>query len=396
MSSDSPRPSGRPLRILLVARVFWPNIGGIERHVQWLAEHLVARGHVCDVVTLNRSFEDNSSYPAYERLGGVNVWRVPFAGSTRYPIAPRVARFAARYDVVHVHAIDFLADWMVATKAWHRRPVVLSTHGGFFHTAFASNAKKLWFHTMTRAMLRGVDRLVYTSDQDEELFRAVTDKGVILRNGVDLAPWAPLGRSPVEGRWVTIGRVDTHKGLSNLVKTLAAVRDRDARPFRAEVLGPEVVPGLVAGLERERDGLKLTNQLIFRGKVSQEALVDAVDTADLGLFPSEYESFGISVVEAMGAGVVPVLNDIRAFRYFIDEGKNGFLTRFADPEAAAAAILRARDLGARRAEVGAAARAKARTYAWENVVTELEAVYRDVVAHAPPRAAALADTSPIK
>lgn len=382
MSSPS-----RPLRVLLVARVFWPNIGGIERHVQWLAEHLVRRGHTVDVVTLNRSFEDGSAYPPYDHLDvpgtpGVHVWRVPFAGSTRYPIAPRVLRFVRRYDLVHVHAVDFLADWLVATKRVHGRPVVLSTHGGFFHTDFAPTAKKLWFHTMTRAMLRGVDRLVYTSDQDEELFRKITDKGVVLRNGVDLAPWAPLGARPEAGRWITVGRVDTHKGLSNLVKALAVVRDRDPRPFRAEVLGPEVVPGLVAGLERERDALKLQDRLVFRGKVSQAELVEAVDRADLGLFPSEYESFGISVVEAMGAGVVPVLNDIRAFRYFIDEGRNGFLTNYADPSAGAAAILAARDLGARRAEVSAAARAKAAGYAWEHVVGEVEALYRSAIAEA--------------
>ncbi|MDP2315335.1 MAG: glycosyltransferase family 4 protein [Pseudomonadota bacterium] len=379
-STAPPAAPERPLRILQIARVFWPNIGGIERHVQWLAEQLVRRGHVCDVVTLNRSFEDGSSYPAYDLHNGVHIWRVPFAGSTRYPLAPRVARFASRYDVVHVHAIDFMADWMVATKRWHKKPVVLSTHGGFFHTAFAPRLKKIWFQTATRAMLSGVDRLLYTSDQDEELFRTITDKGVILRNAVDLAPWEHLGAAPTPGAWVTIGRVDTHKGLSNLVKTLAAVRDRDPRPFVAEVLGPEVVPGLVAGLERERDALGLQGRLVFRGKVSQEDLVAAVDRADLGLFPSEYESFGISVVEAMGAGLVPVLNDIRAFRYFIDEGKNGFVTRYADPSAAAATILRARDLGERRAEVSAAARTKAQTYAWEHVVGDVEAVYRAVIA----------------
>jgi alpha-1,3-mannosyltransferase len=367
----------RPLRILQVARVFWPNIGGIERHVQWLSEILVRRGHVCDVVTLNRSFEDGSSYPAYDHQNGVNIWRVPYIGSNRYPIAPRVLRFVSRYDVVHVHALDFLADFLVATRHIHKRPVVLSTHGGFFHTGFAPTLKKVWFNTASRLMVNQVDRLLYTSDQDEELFRAITSKGTILRNAVDLTPWEPLGH-PEPGRWVTIGRVDSHKGLSNLVKALAVVRDRDPRPFRAEVLGPEVIPGLVAGLERERDALKLGDRLVFRGKVSQEALVDAVDRAELGLFPSEYESFGISVVEAMAAGVVPVLNDIRAFRYFLT-GDNGFLTRFADPHAAAATILQARDLGDRWLAYSRAARVKARTYAWENVVAEVEDVYRDLV-----------------
>ncbi len=356
--------------------MFWPNIGGIERHVQWLSEQLLARGHVCDVVTLNRSFEDGSAYPPYDRLGGINVYRVPFAGSTRYPIAPRVLRFVRDYDVIHVHAVDFLADWLVATRPIHRRPVVLSTHGGFFHTGFATAAKRVWFQTVTRALVHNVDRLLYTSDQDEELFRAITGKGTVLRNAVDLAPWEGLGAAPTPGRWITVGRVDTHKGLSNLVKTLAVVRDRDPRPFHAEVVGPEVVPGLVAGLERERDALGLRDHLTFSGKVTQEYLRGAVDSAELGLFPSEYESFGISVVETMGAGVVPVLNDIRAFRYFIEEGQNGFITRFSDPSAAAAALLRARDLGAARAAVSTRARVKAQTYAWEHVVEELEAVYQ--------------------
>jgi alpha-1,3-mannosyltransferase len=369
-----------PLRILLVARVFWPNIGGIERHVQWLAENLVRRGHDADVVTLNRSFEDGSTYPPYDRHNGVDIYRVPFVGSTRYPIAPRVLRFVRGYDIVHVHAVDFLADWLVATRPWHGRPVVLSTHGGFFHTEFASGPKKLWFQTMTRALVRGVDRLLYTSDQDEELFRAITGKGQILRNAVDLGPWEKLGAERTPGEWVTVGRVDIHKGLSNLVKTLAIVRDRDPRPFRATVVGPEVVPGLVAGLERERDALGLTDRLRFVGKVSEAEMHAAVGRAELGLFPSEYESFGISVVETMGAGVVPVLNDIRAFRYFIDPGKTGFLTSYADPAAAAATILRARDLREGAEAVRAAARKKAQTYAWEHVVGEIEAVYRSAIA----------------
>jgi alpha-1,3-mannosyltransferase len=349
----------------------------------------VARGHVCDVVTLDRSFGDGSSYPPYDRLPvgddgrGVNVYRVPFVGSTRYPIAPRAVRFVSRYDVVHVHAIDFLADWILLNRPRHRRPVVLSTHGGFFHTDFAPTAKKVWFHTMTRALVSRVDKLLYTSDQDEELFRKITDRGTILRSAVDLRPWLPLENEPEPGAFVTVGRVDTHKGIANLLRTLAALRDRDARPFRAEILGPDVVPGLLDELTRLRDELRLTDRVQFRGKVPFDTLREAVRTADVGLFPAEYESFGLSVVEAMAAGVVPVCNDIRAFRYFIDEGKNGFITDFKDPARAAAAIAKARDLGSERSSVTTGARDKAKMYDWSEVVGDLEAAYREVIAARP-------------
>jgi alpha-1,3-mannosyltransferase len=368
------------MRILQVTRVFWPNIGGIEKHVQWLSERLVERGHVCDVVTLDRSFADGSPYPPYAKLGGVNVYRIPFAGSTRYPIAPRVLRFIGRYDVVHVHAIDFLADFVTATKPLHGKPVVLSTHGGFFHTDFAPRLKQVWFRTMTRALVHSVDKLLYTSDQDAELFAKITTRGETLRSAVDLRPWSPLVNEPEPGKWVTVGRVDTHKGIANLLRALAAVRDRDPRPFRAEILGPDVVPGLLDDLTRLRDELGLGERVVFRGKVAFEELREAVRTAELGLFPAEYESFGLSVVEAMAAGVVPVCNDIRAFRYFIDPGRNGFIVDFKDAPAAAAAILAARDLGARRGAVSDQAREKARQYDWDYVVGDLERVYADLVA----------------
>ncbi|MBM4393153.1 MAG: glycosyltransferase family 4 protein [Deltaproteobacteria bacterium] len=363
------------MRVLLVARVFWPNIGGIERHVQWLAEALRRRGHEANVLTLDRAFEDGRSLPPRDQLGDIEVTRIPFVGSTRYPVAPTVLAHLRGYDVVHVHAVDFLADWLVATRPVHRKPIVLSTHGGFFHTNFAPRAKRAWFHTATRAMLAGVDALIYTSDQDRELFSALTSKGVTLRNAVDLAPWGALSRAPSDGEWVTLGRVDVHKGLSRLLRALAVVRDRDPRPFRARVIGPSVVPGLTESLLAERDELGLGERVSFEGKVDIEVMHEAVRVAQLGLWPAEYESFGISVVETMGAGLLPVLQDNRAFRYFV-QGRSGVLTDYADPARAAGDILRARDLDL--AEWSAAARAKAQDYDWDAVIGGIEDVYRSV------------------
>ncbi len=366
------------MRVLLVARVFWPNIGGIERHVQWLAEALVARGHTADVVTLNRAFEDGRPLPASETLNGVGITRVPFRGSTRYPVAPSVLKHVAAYDVVHVHAVDFLADWLVATRPIHRKPIVLSTHGGFFHTGYARRRKRAWFETMTRLLVNSVDALVYTSDQDRDLFSPLTDRGVMIRNAVDLAPWQAIERAPEPGQFVTLGRVDVHKGIASLLRTLAALRDRDPRPFHAQVIGPEVVEGLLRTLSEERDALKLSDRVTFAGKVAAEAMYEAVRTADLGLWPAEYESFGISVVETMAAGLVPVLQDNRAFRYFV-EGPTGVLTDYSDPARAAGDIQRARDLTDRGAWQ-TAARTKAAQYGWDSVIGEIEALYSRVIA----------------
>lgn len=382
------------MRILLATRVFWPNLGGIERHVQWLAEHLTLRGHTVDIVTLDRAFEDGRSLPPYDLLthphgGTSHVWRVPFAGSNRYPIAPRVAAFVRRYDLVHVHAIDFLADWLTLTRPWHGRPVVLSTHGGFFHTGFAPRLKKVWFQTMTRRLLASVDGLIYTSDQDQVLFARITDRGTLVRTGVGLDPWRGLRREPVPGRFVTVGRVDSHKGISNLLRALAVYKVGNP-PFCAEVIGPEVVPGLVGQLKQEAARLGISECVRFHGKVDEATLLELVRTAELGLWPAEYESFGISVVETMAAGLVPVLNDIPAFRFFHASGAdvagaaagtagpvNGALVDFRDAAAAARAI--ARTQRGRDPSGEQRAREVAARYSWEQVVVEVEQVYTAVL-----------------
>lgn len=370
------------MNVLLVSRIFWPNLGGIEKHVQWLGRHLLRRGHRVRVLTLDRSFEDGSTFPPTGEVDGLPIRRLPFWGSTRYPLAPGILAELGDADVVHVHAVDFLVDWLVATRRLHQKPVVLSTHGGFFHTAFAARAKRAFFHTVTRRTLAGLDGLIYVSDQDAELFAPLTDRGVVIRQGVELDPWVSLPRAPEPGRWVTVGRVDVHKGLAHLLRALARVRDLDPRPFAARVIGPEVVPGLVARLVAERDALGLGERVGFPGKLEDAALHAEVGAAELGLWPSEYEGFGISVVETMAAGVPPVLQDNRAFKLFHRPGVSEQVD-FRDAAAAAAAILRARD----RRGVEAPVREVARAFAWERVVIEVERVYAAAMAHARDRRA---------
>jgi alpha-1,3-mannosyltransferase len=370
----------RPLKILQVSRVYWPNLGGMEKIAQGLAENLVQRGHECDVVTLDRSFEDGSAYPPYDKQNGVNIFRVPFKGSTRYPIAPRVARFASRYDLIHVHGVDFLLDWMVFNKKKHQKPIVLSTHGGFFHTDFAQGLKRLWFHTMTRNTLRKVDRVLASSEHDLALFKQVSNRCELARNAVDLSVYKHLKNKPIPGSWVCVGRVDVHKGIFNLLEALSALKKRDSRPFSMHIIGPVVVDGLLKDLIKKRDELGLKEQVQFEGRIEFQALHDRIKGAELALFPSEYEAFGISVVEAMGAGVLPILNDIEPFRHFVREGQNGYLADFSDPDQAASVLFKARDCSkANRKRICKAAKQKALEYDWEATVSRFEFLYRDVL-----------------
>src|SRR5450631_3086470 len=126
------------MRITHVVRQFHPAVGGLETVALELASTQVRAGHSVRVVTLDRIFNspNETRLSARDSIHGIDVVRIPFFGSTRYPIAPSVIKHLGKADIVHVHGIDFFFDYLAWTKLFHRKQLVASTHGGFFHTGY--------------------------------------------------------------------------------------------------------------------------------------------------------------------------------------------------------------------------------------------------------------------
>ena len=104
--------------IVHVVRQFHPGVGGLETVVRELASAQVKAGHRVRVVTLDRLFNvaGRQKLPAREVLEGIEIIRIAYFGSTRYPLAFSALRHVRDADLVHVHAIDFFSDYLAWTK----------------------------------------------------------------------------------------------------------------------------------------------------------------------------------------------------------------------------------------------------------------------------------------
>ena len=181
------------MNIVHVVRQFYPAVGGLEGVVRELASAQVAAGHHVRVVTLNRVFSATQDrvLPKHDVVDGAEVVRVSFFGSPRYPLAPSAIRFIRDADIVHVHAIDFFCDYLAWTKPLHRKKLVISTHGGFFHTPYAARLKRLYFSTITRMSLAWYDGVAAVSVADRELFGRIRKHGIVcIENGVNVSKYA--------------------------------------------------------------------------------------------------------------------------------------------------------------------------------------------------------------
>jgi len=368
------------MRITHVVRQFSPGIGGLENYVANLARSQAESGHQVRVVTLDRLYSrPDQALARRETIGGCEVVRIPYRGSRRYPLAPGVLRELSDCDIVHVHAVDFFFDFASLTRLLHRKPMVVSTHGGFFHSDFASRLKQIYFRTVTRATIGGYRAVLASSVHDLEVFRTIRPTGLTLvENGVDTLKFSDTGARSLRKRMVFVGRFSANKRIDRLMDLLAALRGHDP-DWTLSIIGMpwDNDPATLARWTEERG---LSQAVEVEIGLDDGEIADRLGQASFIASASEYEGFGISIIEGMSAGLIPVLHEIAAFRRVADESGLGVIGDFTDPQAMArriTAMLPPTDEAYQA--MRQAAIAFSRRYRWPAVAARIEGIYREVL-----------------
>lgn len=376
-----------PIKVTHVVRQYHPSVGGMEDVVQNIAQQQMARhGHIPTILTLDRLFRNSSQRLARrEVVENIPVIRLPYHGSSRYPLCPGVLEHVRDADVIHVHGIDFFYDFLAATRRIHGRPMLVSTHGGFFHTRFASKLKKLYFNTATRLSARAYERVIATSDNDGEIFEAIVQapKKVVIENGVNIEKFRGKAAPSLTPTLIYFGRWSENKGLLETIEFFRRLHGRQAE-WRLIIAGREYDYTL-AQLQALLQSQQLANaaQLVCNPTLQQ--LGDLIGQASYFICQSHHEGFGIAPIEAMSAGLTPVLSDIPPFRNLIEQAGIGILLN-ADAEQGAQRLLALHQAGE---DAYAARRERVQNfvarYDWKTISDKYVAIYQGMLAHTAPR-----------
>jgi alpha-1,3-mannosyltransferase len=367
--------------VVHVVRQFHPAIGGMENVVHELAAAQAAAGHKVRIVTLNRLFraKRRGVLPARQMIDGAEVIRVPFVGSPRYPIAPSVIKFVRDADIVHVHAIDFFFDYLAWTKPLHARKLIVSTHGGFFHTRYAARFKQLYFNTITRLSLTWYDAVVAVSVPDYEKFARLRRRGVVcIENGVNVAKYADAAASNPTKSIVCMGRFSTNKRLDLAIQFAAALHRHDGE-WTLKIIGRpwDVDVAELTGLV-EREGISTAVRII--SSPAEAELRELISDCSVLVSASDYEGFGIAAVEGLSAGLFPVLSDIPSFRHLVEQTGVGMIVDFCQPDVAAQRFLtRWREVSTNYRSLRAALVSAAALFDWRHASSAYMGVYDAVL-----------------
>jgi alpha-1,3-mannosyltransferase len=305
------------MKVVHVVRQYLPSVGGLEEVVRNLAQQQSQGGrYTPTVLTLNRVFRTGGTLlPAAETLDGVAVQRLSYAGSERYPLCPQVAGALRGADLVHVHGIEFFFDYLALLHPLMRTPLLASTHGGFFHSGFASRLKQIYFRSVTRLSARAYQKVIATSENDGQLFSPVVPKDnlLVIENGVDMGKFADAAAPDLRPVLIYFGRWSVNKGLLECIDVLAALcRQQPDVPWQL----------LIAGREYDLDAKALHGYAHAHGIADRIALHPNPGVAELRqligmasyfLCLSHHEGFGIAPIEAISAGLIPLLSPIPPF-----------------------------------------------------------------------------------
>jgi len=122
-------------------------------------------------------------------------------------------------------------------------------------------------------------------------------------------------------------------------------------------------------------------RVTFTGLVAHSDVPTHYGNADIYINPSLYESFGMSIIEAMAAGVPVVATRVGAVPELISHGHSGFLVDAASPLAIADGVTRLFTDANLRNSISCVGRdIVSKQFPWQTVCSRLMQMYRDVLA----------------
>lgn len=381
------------VRIYVLSPSFPPTDGGQEKHLLELSQSLIDAGAQVRVLTRRAepSFKREEllgsvpvvRFSPFGEIRGVGLIAAPRLGLLLLKMIWRLLRDAGKYDVVLVSGFNFMPMSAIIAAVLTRKPVVVRPEsplevseplGAQSRDKMALSEKSSVVRLLTwlrRSTANRVGRFVAISSEIRDcLVRVGVDarRIVSIPNGIDSKRFEPLTReatarlraalSLTEDSLILIytGRLALSKGVMTLLELWAEVR-REFPTGKLLIVGTG--KGSFDNCESEMRAFiaahDLASSVTLTGSVTN--VNEYLQVSDLFVFPSDYEGFSLSILEAMTAGLPMVSTRVGLAAELENRGRFGLLVPPKDKAAFRDALRRLLADVALRREMGTTARA---------------------------------------
>ena len=346
------------MKILMLTWEYPPRIvGGIARVVHDLSHRMIKDGHEVTVIT----YKDGNA-PYVEDDKGVKVYRVD-----NYMINPNnfidwimqlnfnmlakaneIISKEGKFDVIHAH------DWLVtyaakALKESYKIPIVATIHA-------TENGRNSGIHDETQRYINDTEWMLtyeatevivnsnYMKNELQRIFGLPFEKINVIPNGINLTNFSGVERDydfrrqfamDNEKIILYVGRLVYEKGVQNLIGAMPKILS-NYHDAKLVICGKG---GMMDELKQEARNLGIENKVYFAGYCDSKKIQKMYKCADIAVFPSTYEPFGIVALEAMLAGVPTVVSDVGGLNEIVEHGVDGMKSYAGNSNSIADSVL---------------------------------------------------------
>lgn len=347
------------MKILMLTWEYPPRVvGGISKVVYDLSHKMVKEGNEVTVVTYKEG--DNVKY--YENDKGVEVYRLD-----NYMIRPNnfidwimqlnfnmitkaneIINKNGKFDVIHAH------DWLVAysaksIKESYNIPLISTIHA-------TESGRNSGIHDETQRYINDSEWMLtyessevivnsnYMKNEVQRLFGLPYDKINVIPNGVNLQLFSNVNidydfrrqyAMDNEKIILYVGRLVYEKGIQNLIAAMPKVLDR-YHDSKLIICGRG---GMIDELREQVKYLGIENKVYFAGYCDSKKMQKMYKCADVAVFPSTYEPFGIVAIESMLSGTPTIVSDVGGLNEIIEHGVTGMKSYAGNANSIADSVL---------------------------------------------------------
>lgn len=347
------------MKILMLTWEYPPRVvGGISKVVYDLSHKMVKEGNEVTVVT----YRDGDNIKYYENDKGVEVYRVD-----NYMIRPNnfidwimqlnfnmitktneIINKNGKFDVIHAH------DWLVAysaksIKESYNIPLISTIHA-------TESGRNSGIHDETQRYINDSEWMLtyessevivnsnYMKNEVQRLFGLPYDKINVIPNGVNLQLFSNVNidydfrrqyAMDNEKIILYVGRLVYEKGIQNLIAAMPKILDR-YHDSKLIICGRG---GMIDELREQVKYLGIENKVYFAGYCDSKKMQKMYKCADVAVFPSTYEPFGIVAIESMLSGTPTIVSDVGGLNEIIEHGVTGMKSYAGNANSIADSVL---------------------------------------------------------
>lgn len=359
--------------------------GGPSYSVPRLCEALAAAGAETTLLSVSGvegDSREHSDRSFQDRRFAWDYAHVPILRNLRSAsgLSAALNESAFAVDVIHNHGLWLMpnvhAGWAAARA---RKPLIVSPRGMLSppSLAFSNRKKRAFWWLCQGAVVRHAACIHVTSEQEYQEIRefGLVNPVSIIPNGIDLPDCVsrPMPQPASERVVLSLGRMHPKKGLDRLIRAWARI-EAERPGWRLRIVGPSEIghhdelAALVAALGLARVSIEAP----VYGEAKQAAYRDA----ELFVLPTLNENFGLTVGEALAAGIPAIATKGAPWRGLEVEGCGWWIDHGIEPLAATLANATAMPRDA-LAAMGASGREwMARDFSWARVAQDMLESYR--------------------